>query len=275
MTRPGDTTRPPETHDFTDPSRGPRLQRILADAGIGSRRACEELIEAGEVAVNGHVVKRLPAWADARSDRITVHGRRLRPAEPLVYVMLFKPRGVECTNAPEAGAGAARRRAIDLVKHPTLARLYPVGRLDVESSGLLLLTNDGPLANRLTHPRYAVHKTYEVTVEGALDEEAVARLEKGVFLPQRRAGRPATGARRASSRLRLVKRHRDRTILEMDLREGRNRQVRRMMLLVGHKVRKLRRVRLGPLALTGLRPGQWRDLTREEVGKLRRAAWKS
>jgi pseudouridine synthase len=248
---------------------GERLQRVLARAGIGSRRACEQLIEEGEVQVNGRVVDRLPVFVDVHRDRITVRDRHLRFREDHVYVMLFKPRGVLSTNELQPG----RRRAIDLVPHPSKARLFPVGRLDVDSSGLLLLTSDGELANRLMHPRYGVHKTYEVTVDGRLEPEDVARLERGVFLQERHATRGRRPGRRTTrSRLRIIAADRDRTRLLMTLGEGRNRQIRRMMLHVGHKVRKLRRVGLGPLKLRGLRPGQWRDLTHAEVKALRRAA---
>jgi pseudouridine synthase len=205
-------------------------------------------------------------------DTLTVEGRRVRTAEPHVYIMLFKPRGIVCTNA----AVDERKRAIDLVDHPARTRLYPVGRLDVESSGLLLLTNDGELANRLTHPRYGVHKVYEVTVDGALDEAAVAKLERGVFLTAHRGGpRTAPWRRTTRSRLKLLRSARDRTRLLMELREGRNRQIRRMMLLVGHKVRKLRRIQLGPLKLAGLKPGQWRELFPAEIEALRKAAFET
>ena len=250
---------------YDDDARGPRLQKVLAEAGIGSRRACEELIESGAVEVNGRVVDHLPAWVDPKHDHVAVNGRQIGRPETAVYVMLFKPRGVVATNFdPEH-----RRRAIDLVNHPKKPRLYPVGRLDAESSGLLLLTNDGPLAHRLTHPRYGIHKVYEVTVEGSLDETAVKKLERGVFLHERRR----RGRRTSQSELRLLKRGRDRTKLRMELREGRNRQIRRMMLYVGHKVKKLRRVQMGPLRLSGLQAGQWRDLTTDEVKALQRAAF--
>jgi len=238
---------------------------VLAEAGVGSRRECEALVEAGHVAVNGTVISHLPAWVDPERDRLKVRGRPVRPPETPVYVMLFKPRGVVCTNDDPDG----RRRAIDLVKHPSRSRLYPVGRLDMDSSGLLLLTNDGLLANRLAHPRYHMAKVYEVTVKGSLDDDDVRRLERGLFLPERRASR---GQRTKRSRLRLLKRDRDRTRLRMELREGRNRQIRRMMLYVGHPVKKLRRIQLGPLRLRGLRPGQWRDLLPREVETLRAAA---
>ena len=251
------------------PAGAERLQRVLARAGIGSRRACEQLIEDGEVQVNGRVVDRLPAFVDVSRDRITVRDRVLRFREYHVYVMLFKPRGVLSTNEQQDG----RRRAIDLVQHHSKARLFAVGRLDVDSSGLLLLTSDGELANRLTHPRYGVHKSYEVTVDGRIEPEELARLERGVFLQDRHTthGRKA-GRRTSRSKLSIIKASRDRTRLLMELHEGRNRQIRRMMLFIGHKVRKLRRVSLGPLKLRGLQVGQWRDLTHAEVKALRRTA---
>lgn len=248
-----------------DASRGERLQKVLAEAGIASRRACETLIEEGQVSVNGRVVTDLPVWVDPKQDRINVRGKRLRFPESHVYVMLFKPRGIVSTNDDPEG----RKKAIDLVKHPTRARLFPVGRLDMDSSGLLLLTTDGELANRLTHPRHGIHKTYEVTVKGAVDEQTVKKLEAGLFLPDKERGR---GRKTAKSRLEIIKRDRDRTRLRMELREGRNRQIRRMMAQVGHGVKKLRRVQMGPLKLKGLRPGQWRDLLPEEVKALRKAA---
>lgn len=257
--------KPPTTHEFTDASRGPRLQKVLAEAGIASRRDCEQLIEDGEVTVNGHVVKQLPAWVDPLRDHIAVGGRLIRQQTPHVYIMLFKPRGVVSTNEDPEG----RKRAIDLVHYPK-ARLYPVGRLDVESSGLLLLTNDGEMANRLTHPRYGVHKVYEVTVDGSLDERDVKRLENGLFLHDR--DRSNRAKRAATSNLKLIKKDRDRTRIRMELREGRNRQIRRMMAQLGHKVRKLRRVQMGPVKLRGLQPGQWRELLPDELAALRKAA---
>jgi len=254
-------------HGYTDNSRGPRLQKVLAEAGVASRRACEELIEEGHVAVNGELVSALPAWVDPEQDRITVGDRVVGRSRRNVYVMLFKPRGTVSTNRDPQG----RRRAIDLIDHPDKPRLFPVGRLDVESSGLLLLTNDGELANRLTHPRYGVHKGYEVTVGGRLDQDDIDRLEKGIFL----TGRDHHGGRRTSqSRLSILKRDRDRTRLFMELREGRNRQIRRMLASLGYPVKKLRRVRMGPIALKGLSPGEWRELTPGELTALRRAGYR-
>lgn len=252
-------------HSFDLDTRGPRLQRVLADAGYGSRRACEELIESGAVRVNGELVDALPAWVNPAEDRIVVSGKALKPPERHVYIMLFKPRGVVSTNSDPEG----RVRAIDLVKHPAHPRLYPVGRLDLDSSGLLLLTNDGDLANRLTHPRYEVHKGYEVTVGGSLTEAEVKKLEAGIFLHDGEGD----GKRTSQTCLTIRKRDRERTMLYMELREGRNRQVRRMLLRVGHPVKKLRRIRMGPLDLKGLAVGEWRELTAKELSMLRKAAF--
>jgi 23S rRNA pseudouridine2605 synthase len=253
------------THSFSLDTRGPRLQRVLSDAGYGSRRACEELIESGAVRVNGEIVDALPAWVNPSEDKIIVNGKALKPPERHFYIMLFKPRGVVSTNSDPEG----RVRAIDLVKHPSNPRLFPVGRLDLDSSGLLLLTNDGELANRLTHPRYEVHKGYEVTVGGALTEAEVKKLEAGIFLHDG----DGDGKRTSQTCLTIRKRDRERTMLYMELREGRNRQVRRMLLRVGHPVKKLRRIRMGPLDLKGLAVGEWRELNSKELAMLRKAAF--
>lgn len=253
-------------HAYQDKSRGERLQKVLAEAGVGSRRACEDLIEQGLVTINGETITELPAWVDPKKDRIVVDGKRVKAAEAPVYIMLFKPRGTVSTNADPEG----RPRAIDLIDHPDKPRLYPVGRLDIDSSGLLLLTNDGELANRLTHPRYGVHKVYEVTVRGALNADDVAKLEEGIYLHDRQRGR---GAKTRPVRLKFLKRDRERTRMLMELREGRNRQIRRMMIQLGHPVKKLRRIQMGPLKLKGLAVGEWRTLSATEVAMLKKAAW--
>jgi len=251
-----------------DASRGVRLQKALAEAGVGSRRRCEELIESGAVAVNDRVVDTLPAWVDPQRDRLTVDGAPVRGAERRVYVMLNKPRRtVTSLDDPEG-----RRDIADLVDHPASARLFPVGRLDYDTTGLLLLTNDGELANRLTHPRYGVDKTYRAVVKGCLDDDALATLRRGVYLARRRQGRTVGAERAAPADVRLVRRERDRTILDITLTEGRNRQVRRMLAHLDRPVRKLKRIRMGPLNLKGLRTGEWRELTRDELRELRRVA---
>lgn len=167
--------------------------------------------------------------------------------------------------------GIGRRTVLDLVNHPAKARLFPVGRLDYETRGLVLLTNDGDLANQLTHPRYGVHKTYQAVLRGYLEESQIAELEEGIFLAERRAGK-TEGARRASHvKLEIMKRDRDRTVVLITLREGRNRQVRRMLVKVGCPVKSLERIAIGPLRLKGLRVGDWRELGREELRALRGA----
>ncbi|MEM9372633.1 MAG: pseudouridine synthase [Planctomycetota bacterium] len=258
------------TTDFTDASRGERLQRVLADAGIGSRRACEALIESGEVAVNGVLVASLPAWVDPDEERIVVEGRPLPKPERKTYLLLNKPPRTLSTLKDEPGAD--RRTVAELVDHPAVNHLFPVGRLDYDTVGLVLMTNDGALANKLTHPRYGVPKTYRVLVRGALDPEAIAELERGIYLAERKAG--ATVGARRTSRVELALIHQDRegTVLELTLREGRNRQVRRMMAAVGYPVRKLERVGMGPIRLKGVARGAWRELTRDEIRALRRAA---
>lgn len=253
---------------FNDDTRGPRLQRVMADAGVGSRRHCEQLIEQGAVRVNGEVIDALPAWVDPARDRVEVSGRPVSEPERHIYVMLYKPRGTVSTNLDPEG----RRRAIDLVQHPSGARLYPVGRLDIDSSGLLLLTNDGELANRLTHPRFEIPKTYELTVAGAVSDSDVMKMEHGIHLPGRGGGPGATAPR---STLQIVKRGRDRTLLLMQLGEGRNRQIRRTLMLMGHPVKKLRCVQMGALRLRELAIGEWRDLSAREVAELRKDAFRT
>lgn len=262
----------PTPAEFRDAGRGRRIQKVLAEAGIGSRRTCEELITAGEVSVNGHVISDLPCWVDPATDRILVHGKALPAPEKPVYIVLYKPRKVVCTNDDPEG----RPRAIDLISHPAKARLFPVGRLDMDSTGLLLLTNDGEMANRLTHPRHGIHKIYEVTVRGRLEEDDVRKLEVGLFLtrerpqPSRaRSSSKPSAARTTRSRLRIVKRDRESTRLVMELREGRNRQIRRMMAQLGYPVKRLRRIQIGPIMMRGLKAGQWRELLPQEIKTLR------
>lgn len=253
------------------PNKGERLQRVLADAGVASRRECERLIESGAVEVNGEVVTRLPAFVDPETDRILVEGRPIRrERERKLYILLNKPARTLTTNADEPGSD--RRTVIDLVEHPQKSRLFPVGRLDYDTTGLLLLTNDGDLANQLTHPRYGVPKTYRAVVKGTIEDEAVAELERGIFLADRKAGRTQGASRTAHVEVRVVLRERDRTTLELTLREGRNRQVRRLLAAVGYPVKKLERVGMGPLSLKGVARGAWRELDRHEIRALKKAS---
>lgn len=237
---------------------GQRLQKVLAAAGIGSRRQCEELIRTGRVEVDCRVVTELGVRVDPRRQEIRVDGQVVRQPARL-YVAVHKPEGVVCTHRDPAG----RPRVIDLVPTAENQRLFPVGRLDLHSEGLILLTNDGELANRLAHPRYGVEKTYRAVVAGSPSQEVLDRLLRGVHL--------AEGVARAS-RIAVKRRLARSTILEITLREGKNREIRRIFAGVGHKVLRLLRLSVGPVRLGKLRPGQWRPLTPQEITALRKAA---
>lgn len=248
-----------------DASRGVRLHKAMADAGVASRRACEQMIAEGRVTVNGVPVTQMPAWVDPTRDRIAVDGRPIgKAAKGHAYVLVNKPRGAICTSADEMG----RRTILDLVPHER--RLFCVGRLDAESTGLVLLTDDGDLANQLTHPRYGVAKTYEVSIAGQLKPEDVARLNKGIYL----ADRKGAAAKAAASRIVVLDGDRERTRLRITLKEGRNREIRRMLARLGYDVKRLKRIALGPLPLKGVSVGGWRDLDRHEVAALRKATHK-
>ena len=243
-----------------------RIQKVLANAGVGSRRNIEEMVRQGRVSVNGKTRVDLPILVDADRDKIAVDDEPVKLNSPRtaerVYLLMNKPRGVYSTNL----AQGAQTRAIDLLP-PGFPRVYPVGRLDAESKGLLLLTNDGELTNHLTHPRYGVAKTYRAVVDGYVTPQAVQELEKGVWM----ADKSGRGFKTGRSHIRITRRSRDKSILEITIREGRNRQVRRMLARLGHKVRDLTRVRMGPLTLDGLAPGQFRPLSPRELRDLRRA----
>jgi pseudouridine synthase len=226
-----------------------RLNAYLARAGVASRRGVEELIRAGRVRVNGEVAG-LATFVEA-GDRVELDGRALEP-EALAYVLLHKPAGVVTTASDPHG----RPTVVDLVKLPQ--RVVPVGRLDADTTGALLLTNDGPLAHRLAHPRYEVDKVYEAEVEGEPDDEALRRLAEGVELEDGRTA-PAAVRRLGPSRL------------ELTLHEGRKHQVKRMCEAVGHPVTRLHRRGYAGLSLGGLAPGAWRELTAAEVAALRAA----
>lgn len=233
-----------------------RLQKILARAGLGSRRACEELIRQGRVTVNG-VVACLGASADPSCDAIAVDGQPIRLPEGHTYLLLYKPPGVVSTARDTHG----RTTVLDLV--PSSSRLYPVGRLDLESEGLVLLTDDGEIALRLTHPRYGHPKEYHVRVQGHPGEQALQRWRAGVRLD---------GERTAPAEVTVLRHEADGTWLRVVLREGRKRQIRRIAEQLGYPVQRLIRVRLGPLELGNLKPGEWRPLTAEEIAHLRGAA---
>jgi len=251
-----------------DGERGIRLQKALADAGVGSRRRCEEVVLEGSVRVNGIQVNDLPAWVDPAVDEIVVDGKVLPKPERRIYVMLNKPvRSVSTADDPEG-----RRTVTQMVQHPSGVRLYPVGRLDFETSGLILLTNDGPLANKLTHPSFGIHKTYRATVRGRVENDQLQKLSRGVVITDRRDGETTGASRTAPVLIHVAFRDNEKTILDITLREGRNRQIRRMFALIGHPVKKLMRTSMGPLALKGVANGQWRELSAPELAALRRAA---
>ena len=232
-----------------------RLQKILARAGYGSRRGCEEIISAGRVRVNGKPVG-LGDKADPAVDKIVVDGRALKAAEELVYVALYKPRGVLSTVTDPAERPAVR----DLVAVP--GKLYPVGRLDFDSEGLILMTNDGDLANRLTHPRYEHEKEYRVLVAVHPDGEQLATWRRGVVLED--------GYRTQPAEVYLESRYGKGAWLRVILKEGRKRQIREMGARTGLPVARIIRVRIGELLLGKLKPKEWRYLTPQEVSDLKR-----
>jgi 23S rRNA pseudouridine2605 synthase len=240
-----------------------RLQKILSAAGAASRRAAEKLITEGRVTVNGRAVTELGSKADVDVDDIRVDERRVKGAQRHRYLLLNKPRGYVTTRSdPEK-----RRTVIELLKG-IREYVYPVGRLDFDTEGLLILTNDGDLAATLTHPRHEVDRVYEAEVLGVPDAHDLERLAKGVVIERRRTS-PAQvtllPARRPQS---------ETSLLRITIHEGRSRQVRNMCDAIGHPVRTLRRVRIGPIADKHLRVGAYRELTADEVRRLKNAAKK-
>ncbi len=229
-----------------------RLQKIIADAGISSRRKAEELIEKGAVLVNGKRAK-LGEKADPSKDKITVAGREIKIQNNAkkYYIMLHKPRGYITTASDEGG-----RKCVTELVEDVPARLFHVGRLDRESEGLLFMTNDGDFANMITHPSTHFAKTYRVTVRPRVTEEQLTKLTTGVIVDGRES-LPAS--------IRVIKGEQDRTVLEIVLEEGRNRQIRKMCEAVGLEVARLKRTAIGPVKLGMLQPGKWRELTNEEM----------
>ena len=234
-----------------------RLQKILARSGYGSRRSCEELISAGRVRVNGQAVE-LGQKADAAKDKITVDGRPLQQAEVLVYVALYKPRGVISTVSDPDLRPAVR----DLV--PVAGTLYPVGRLDFDSEGLVLMTNDGDMANILTHPRYEHEKEYRVLVAKQPDAEQLNLWRRGVVLED--------GFHTSPANVYIVSKHGKGAWLDVTLKEGHKRQIREMGLVTGLPVVRIVRVRIGELHLGNMKPKEWRYLTPQEIAALKKPA---
>ena len=231
-----------------------RLQKVLAAAGVDSRRKCEELILDGAVQVNSKVVDKLPAFVDPEKDIITVNGKRIRAAQK-VYYLLNKPKGVICTNFDPQG----RKKAIDVIK--SRERIFCVGRLDADSTGVLILTNDSQLANKLTHPKYKVPKTYLAEVKGQIESQHIQKLKKGVWLAEAKTGKAS---------VKILKRSHRQSLLEITIQQGLNRQVRRMLAKVGLPVKSLKRTHIGKLTTRGLGVGKFRTLTKVEVAHLKR-----
>jgi 23S rRNA pseudouridine2605 synthase len=262
-----------------------RLQKALADAGIAARRDCEEMIASGRVKVNGKVVTTLPCFVDPIHDVVELDGEVIelpqtaaaeagRSERAPVYILLNKPKGVITTTSDPAG----RRNVLDLVPRSLRRdeRLFPVGRLDADSTGLILITNDGDLAYQLTHPKFGVTKEYRVLCAGLASGDQLDKLRKGVFLitPQADGTRSAKRASMESVRIlkRFVDRNRgDRTLLSITLREGQNREIRRLLARIGLKVKELERVAIGPLRAAGLGPGQAKLLGKRDIDRLRSA----
>jgi pseudouridine synthase len=262
-----------------------RLQKAMADAGIAARRDCEQLILAGRVRVNGRAVTTLPCFIDPTHDRVELDGVALKlpdtaqaartaAAKAHVYVLINKPKGVITTTRDPEG----RRSVMDLLPHALRSeeRLFPVGRLDADSTGLLLITNDGDLAFQLTHPKFGITKEYRVTCRGLASEEQLETLRRGLFLITPAADGSKTSKRASMESVRIMKRQvdrarGDRTLLKVTLREGQNREIRRLLARVGLKVKELERVAIGPLRLTGLEPGASKLLSKRDVEKLRAA----
>lgn len=232
-----------------------RLQKILANAGVDSRRKCEELIQEGLVTVNGRVVDTLPAFANPNTDDIRVDGHRLKQPRK-VYFLLNKPKGVICTSFDPQH----RAKAVDLIDTPE--RIMCVGRLDADTTGAIILTNDSELVNHLTHPRYELPKTYQVTLRGRMEGDDIEKIKKGVWLSEGKTERAA---------IKVLRKSNEDTLLEVSIRQGLNRQVRRTFAHLGYKVKALKRTQIGNIVLKGLAPGAYQRLTSAQIAYLKRA----
>lgn len=232
-----------------------RLQKLLAERGVASRRTAEAMIAAGRVSLNGLVVREMGLKVNADKDRIAIDGEELPAVPRLRYILMHKPLGYLCSAQDEH----EKKSVLSLIEGVG-ERLYPVGRLDYNSSGLLLLTNDGALTHTLLHPSHQVEKTYAATVAGPVSATDLDKLRQGLVLED---------GPTAPARVVLKRRGQGGSLLEISLHEGRKRQVRRMCEAIGHPVMRLQRLRLGPLGLGGLKPGQWRELSPREVQELK------
>jgi len=233
-----------------------RLNKFIAICGVASRRKADELIQKGRVAVNGEIVEKLGIKVDPEKNVIEVDGKRITYKEKLVYLALYKPKGYIVSLKDPYN----RPKVMDLLPD-FKERIFPVGRLDYDSEGILLLTNDGELAYRLMHPRYKIERIYRVEVKGIPGSEKLEKLEKGI---------PLYGKRTAPSKVKLITKKGKRALLEIKLYEGRKRQVKLMFLAIGHPVLKLKRISFGGITIKGLKPGEWRHLSKNEIEMLRR-----
>ena len=230
-----------------------RLHKFLAEGGVASRRASEQLIRDGRVKVNGEIVRQLGTRIDARRDQVLVDQRPVR-AKRKLYVALHKPRGCVCSRRDEFG----RRTVYELLPREW-SNLYSVGRLDYSTEGLIFLTNDGEFALRLTHPRYAVRKKYRATVEGRVEEEVLRHFSRGVL---------EQGEKLKAQNARLISSSLSQSVVELELTEGKNREVRRLFESQGLAVKRLQRTQIGKIKLGELKPGKWRTLTEPEIKSL-------
>jgi len=232
-----------------------RLNKFLAQAGVASRREVDKMIVEGRITVNGRVVRILGTKIDDEKDRVELDGKRVEKEEEMIYLMLNKPPGYLVTLKDPF-----RRPTIKELLPSLKERIYPVGRLDYDSEGLLLLTNNGELAHRLAHPRYRVPKNYVVEVKGVPESSKISRLERGVYID---------GKKTAPARIAKLSGSTKKTLLRIEIHEGRKREVKRMFEAVGHRVLRLKRVGFGGLRLGKLQTGKWRFLTRKEVDSLK------
>ncbi len=231
-----------------------RLQKVLAGAGIDSRRKCEQMIVDGRVRVNGKLVDSLPAFVEPEKDTITVDGRRIS-FDKKVYYLLNKPKGVVCTNSDPLG----RTKAIDLIN--CRQRIFCVGRLDIDTTGLIILTNDSGLTNKLTHPRYACPKTYVVKIKGGFTAEKIEKLKKGIWLAE---------GKTAPAVVKILKKGQETSLLEITIRQGINRQIRRMLAKVDLKAVSIKRTKIANISLKGVGAGKFRKLNKYELTGLRK-----
>ena len=230
-----------------------RLNKFLASAGVASRRKCDELLQQGLISVNGQVVSELGTVINEKKDKVFYEGRQVLLPSSFVYIKLNKPKGYACTAKDEKG----RKTIYDLL--PREERLFSIGRLDYDTEGLIILTNDGDFANKVAHPRYSVDKEYHVTIEGQIKESELAVLRKGVVIE---------GQRMPSAKVEFLSNDGKNTKLSVVIDEGMNRQIRRMFEAIGKNIKLLKRVRIGNVRLGGVKRGDFRDLTTQELDSL-------